>query len=311
MGGDSREGKSVLNGMTDGIESAVRAVGLGDETYKFGDLTKKVTQKVRKDLAETSEATVRTVTGDETYRFGDYTKAAVDSVALATAQAEKAATAELFKAFDVNNDGVVNSDDVIAAMTGRGGVILGLTPQQREAMVVALVQFAATAVLAFNLVMNVCDAATLLLAYTLAYRRGLASAAVAASAGAGGASAAAAVVSKAAASPLASAANWATCLQIRATLQLVTAPLLLPLGAASTLVLLLPYRGFVTRLQARLPLRRQRKEHAVLNRVLSLAAAWFIANFLAVSAAAGVLAWLASAVCGVPFLALLPLINRT
>ena len=108
-----------------------------------------------------------------------------------------------------------------------------------------------------------------------------------------------AAVCRGGASPLASAAHWATFLTRHGTLRLTLGPLLLPLHAGATLLLFFSYRGLVGTLQKWLPTSRRQP---VLNRALALGAAWSVVNFLAVGCLTGLGAWASCRLAGVPIL---------
>ena len=92
---------------------------------------------------------------------------------------------------------------------------------------------------------------------------------------------------------MASGAQWGAFLKCRAGVELLVAPVSLPLAAASSLFILLPYKDFVDKIQARLPLSRS---YPVMNRALALAVACVGLNVAALGLAAGAGAWVVTAV---------------
>ena len=117
-----------------------------------------------------------------------------------------------------------------------------MTEQQREAVAISLVQLAATAVLAFNLAMNFIHSLIWIRAWKI-------------------------VVVNTKISPIATGPQWGKFVAARSAVEVFVNPISLPLAAATTLFLLVPYKEFVEGLEKRLPLKRR---FPVMNRVLAL-----------------------------------------
>lgn len=149
----------------------------------------------------------------------------------------------------------------------------GLTTAQRGDLIVALVQLAGALLLSYSLVANLCLACTATISWGIA-------------------------ASRAAASPLASAAGWSSFLTTHSTIRLLTDAPLWPLKVfVATAVVLPRYRRGLSQLQRALPVRQP-----VIQRALSFAVAWLLVNVgaVAILASGGVL--IASVAAKVSFL---------
>jgi len=63
------DASEIAGAARESIEKAAKATKVVDDSYQFGDLTKKATQKA----TEVAESSIKKVTGNDDYKFGDYT----------------------------------------------------------------------------------------------------------------------------------------------------------------------------------------------------------------------------------------------
>lgn len=230
----------IANAAKTTIEKAAKATRIVGEDYEFGDLTKKASESITK----TAEKTVQTITGDESYKFGDYTSKFLTEGDKALSNLRDEAFNQIPK-------------QVWTDMLG------DLTEAQREAVAIALIQLAATAVLAFNLAMNFITSFTWMRAWKV-------------------------VVSATRLSPIANAAQWAKLIQARSSVAALIGPLALPLAAGTTIFLLIPYKDFVENLEKRMLLKRK---YPVMNRALTLLVSCLAINVGVVGTATSSVFW--------------------
>jgi hypothetical protein len=250
----------VLRGVTGGIESAVRATGLGDENYKFGDLSR----GLAKDLSDATESIVKEldfdadgdgkVTLEELEAgLGDITQKAADSLAGAAEGVVRSVTGnEQYQFGDITKGFLNESDKALNKLRDEAvGELLGeLTGPQQRALVVTVIQIAAECVLAFNFCANCFLGASVVAAWAYA------------SVAAAKAAKAAEAVTQTAQVAAEATTRWGCFLDAHRTLHLFTAPAALPLAAAATLLIVMPYRRYVESIHRRLRRRNNNPRQA-------------------------------------------------
>lgn len=231
---DERE-SGASRTIVEGIEDAVRFVGLGDENYRFGDLGRRAVS----DFKSQTEDAVRAATGDEEYNFGDRTKQAVSDLTKTTEDTVRTVTKnEEFKmgyyarVLKKKQDMVMS--EFIGDLLGDYNVPLveNLSPSQRRSLIHAAIQMLALGCLCLNFVMNIFSGVTIFLAWASA-------------------------LSKTGMSPLASAASWNAFLSAHSALRIFSGPAVMPVQCVAALFLSPWYRKCLLWLQMRLAARRE------------------------------------------------------
>lgn len=253
--------KSILDIATDNIEGAVRAVGLGDDDYKFGDLTKKAVSEV----TGATEQQIRTVTGNDGYQFGDYTKNITEvAVAELTSTTDKL----LFESDSALTKFLLEYYQKIPSDTFRRFVQEcsksfneNNSDSDSSAMIVTL-QLLAFVGLTLNFVLNVCTSLSVIMAwvYSCWCNKG--------------------------ASPLQSATLWGHFLNVQSTLRLFVGPMMLPIQCVATFFLCVKYRDMVMTIEQKLllPCLGNSNKPTTLSRLIALIGSWIFVNGVAVSA---------------------------
>jgi len=261
-----------MSGNASAFENIMRGI-TGDDSYKFGDMTKKAATTASTTVA----TTIKDLTGKDAtdYQFGDITKKAVASLA-------GKETFDDYQFGDITSRVLTDADKTIAGwrddtfndlMPQLWQQLVGrLSEQERGDLVVAMVQLIACFLLAFGLVLNLTVGASIAVAWAVS-------------------------AFSARTSPLASGAAWSSFLTTHGTLRLGLDPLLFPVRALAALFLTRYYRRNIVWMQERLPFR---DEQPVINRCLALALAWLLGNGLAVASLTAAVLWAISAVAGVP-----------
>jgi len=250
------------------IEGAVRAVGLGDETYRFGDLTKKavnvteasvrtliksedyklgdITKNVTKVALGAAESQIRTVTGNDDYQFGDYTKRAIGDIAYTTETL-------LFENVPVLITMLYNYFEEIPSRNLFGRLKNDLMKEERSIMI-QLLQLIAFIGFSFTMVMNISHSFSIIIAWTwVCVRCGI--------------------------SPTESDISWDLFLKTQTSLSVfyLTGPLLLPLQVAATFFFCPTYRDAVRYVEKRMP---RTEKYPQLSRFFSLVTTFLIGNVL-------------------------------
>ena len=263
------------------FEGVVRNL-TGDEDYEFGQYTKKAIS----DLTDKATTTGRAMTGDDQYEFGDLTKQVVSDLGKGATVAGRAVLGREDYQFGDISRSVISSADRTLSETRDAyfrdlpsaiwrQLFDGLNKPQEDDLKVALVQYAALALLSYSLAWNVNCGGTIVLAWAITSRRtGL--------------------------SPLYDGAQWATFLNVYNTIRLGLEPILLPVRVLGAAWLSLQSRRALLGLQRRLPLRER---HPILNRALALVVMWLLGNVLAVAVASLLGIWSSSVLTGVPVFA--------
>lgn len=269
---------SVSRTIIEGIEDAVRSAGLGDENYRFGDLSRRAVS----DFKSATEDAVRAATGDENYHFGDLTKRAVSDLTKTTEDTVKAVTkneefklgyyAEVWKREQDRRLG-----DLITDLLGDYNipVVENLTPTQRRGLVRAAIQMLALGCLCLNFVMNVFSGVTVVSAW-------------------------AATVSKTGTSPLSSSVSWSAFLSAHSTLRIFTGPATMPVQCVVALFLSPRYRKWLLWLQMYLASMTGRKDVRLRDRVGAVGIAWLFLNCLGIATVTLGGIWIVGAALGVP-----------
>ncbi|GMI47915.1 hypothetical protein TrCOL_g4854 [Triparma columacea] len=280
---------SKKDDVTKKIEDLMKKTKFVDSDYKFGDLSKKTLSSTfaaldqngdgvvdAGEIADAAKSTIEAAAKatrivDEDYEFGDITKKATE---MATNTAEKTVKTitgdEGYKFGDYTQKFLTDGDKALKELREEAfnqipkqvwSDMLGdLTEQQREAVAISLIQLAATAVLAFNLAMNFVTSITWMRAWKV-------------------------VASTTKVSPW---LQWSKLLQARTSVEAIISPIALPLAAAFTLFLLIPYKDFVESLEKRLPLKRR---FPVVNRMLAIVVSCLTVNIAAVGSATSAVFW--------------------
>jgi len=272
----------VIGEVTDRIEDIVRATGLSDEKYKFGDFTRRAVSDVTRVSEDTvqvalnaTEDTIRSITGDQSYQFGDITKGVVSDVTdsaenwmlgtdvnvafivdLASNIYHSLPSTRLFGRFirelrQCHSDDAINDDY-----------------SNKSAMTTAI-QLIGFIGLTLHFVLNMFHSSNIIAAWGYTWWN-------------------------MGASPLQSQATWQSFLRVQNTIRIFVGPFLLPVQAGLTFFLSLLYRDFVVLFLERNALSRipwwgtrMKKRYPVLNRFLALFLAYFLVNGLMVAAFTG------------------------
>ena len=242
------------------FEGSVRTV-TGDESYEFGDWTKKaVSDLTGKDASEyqfgdITKKAVADFTGKEvgTYKFGDLTTAALTKTEDALADARDA-----------------YFNDLPTALWNQA--FGELTSAQRRDVVIAICQLAAAALMSLTLVNAILHSLQTFAAWVHVCKvSGL--------------------------SPLYSAAQWGSFLNAHATLRLTLDVPTLPLRVLAAIIIVPSYRAALLKLQKRMPWRENRP---ILNRLAALGVAWLLINGMAVNGVTAIGVWVCARLVGVP-----------
>ena len=242
------------------FEGSVRTV-TGDESYEFGDWTKKaVSDMTGKDASEyqfgdITKKAVADFTGKEvgTYKFGDLTTAALTKTEDALADARDA-----------------YFNDLPTALWNQA--FGELTSAQRRDVVIAICQLAAAALMSLTLVNAILHSLQTFAAWVHVCKvSGL--------------------------SPLYSAAQWGSFLNAHATLRLTLDVPTLPLRVLAAIIIVPSYRAALLKLQKRMPWRENRP---ILNRLAALGVAWLLINGMAVNGVTAIGVWVCARLVGVP-----------
>jgi len=292
---------SVMGEVTNRIEDMVRATGLTDEKYKFGDFTRRAVS----DVTRVSEDTVRTVTGNEQYQFGDITKNITVVAFNATEDTIRSFTGDKNYQFgditksvvsdvtdsaenwmlgtDVNVAFIVDLVSNVYHSLPSSGLFRRFLRELRQhhpddasnddynnksAMTTAL-QLIAFIGLTLHFVLNIFHSSNIIAAWGYTWwNMGV--------------------------SPLHSQATWQAFLRVQHAIRIFLGPFLLPLQVGITFFLSLLYRDFVVlfleqKVLSKIPWwgMRMKKRYPVLNRFLALFLAYFLGNGLMVAAFTG------------------------
>uniref|UniRef100_A0A7S4K556 Uncharacterized protein n=1 Tax=Odontella aurita TaxID=265563 RepID=A0A7S4K556_9STRA len=278
-------GSSASRTIIEGIEDAVRAAGLGDENYKFGDLSRRTLS----DFTKVTEGAIRGATGNETYEFGDYTKRAVSDIKKTAEDAAKVVTKN--EEFELGlyarvllrgRERVTKKQDkfvseLISDLLGDYNIPFfeNLTSEQKRGLVRALIQLAALACLSLNFVMNIFSGIAVVSAW-------------------------AATASKTGSSPLSSAASWGAFLSSHSTLRIFTGPATMPVQCVAALFLAPRYKRWLLWLQTSLSDKFGRGTVKLSHRIGAIGAAWLCINCIGIAGVTLVGVWIAGAMLGIP-----------
>lgn len=246
--------RSVVNTTTHGIEGTVRSV-TRDENYQFGDMTKNVIGST----AHGFEDVVHSVTGNEEYKFGDLSRGTLKAAGSAMTYSEKTLSA-------LRDHNIHELVEILNLYWNRS-----MSYNERTEAFTVFVYLGAILTLAYNFVANVMAGMVFAAAWTK-------------------------ISMATGASPL-SPGNWEKFLKVKSTMDIFFDGPCLPARAIITIPWFFRYRKFVVATACKSPLR---EKFPIMNRYISLILTWLSANVAFVGGVTFFMVKMGSLFSGVP-----------